>query len=53
MSTWALAGQSGHVAALAGYSGKFYAFWIIVVVILALIIGLPIMFMRKRGKRVS
>lgn len=48
MNILALASQSGSVEAAGKMGAKFFAFWIIVIVILAVLIAVPVMLLRRR-----
>jgi hypothetical protein len=53
MNIWLLAGQGSSVEAAGKYGAKFFAFWIIVLLILAALIGTPVMLMRARRRRAA
>jgi hypothetical protein len=48
MKMWLLAMQGSSVVAAGKYGVKFFTFWIIVVLILAGIVGIPVLLMRNR-----
>jgi hypothetical protein len=53
MYIWLLAEQGSSVEAAGKFGAKFFAFWIIVLLILAAIISVPVLLMRNRRKRVG
>ena len=51
MNMWLLAVQGSTVVAAGKYGAKFFTFWIIVVLVLAGIVGIPLLLMRNRRQR--
>jgi hypothetical protein len=48
VSLWLLAQKGNSVEAAGGYGAKFFAFWVIVLLIVAVIIGTAVLFARSR-----
>jgi hypothetical protein len=53
MHIWLVASHASSVEAAGKFGAKFFAFWIIVLLILAVIIGIPALLMRSRRRRAA